>query len=64
AQLPGVSVFHAGTKLEGDKLVANGGRVLTICATAPTAAKARSRAYEAAATIQWADKMLRSDIGL
>ncbi|MCL1513003.1 phosphoribosylamine--glycine ligase [Parasaccharibacter sp. TMW 2.1891] len=63
-QLPGVSVFHAGTKQDGDRLLANGGRVLTICATGPTAAKARSRAYEAAATIQWDDKMLRSDIGL
>ncbi len=63
-QLPGVSVFHAGTKLENGKLLANGGRVLTICATAKTAEKARARAYEAAATIQWDDKMLRSDIGL
>ncbi|MXV44017.1 phosphoribosylamine--glycine ligase [Saccharibacter sp. 17.LH.SD] len=62
--LPGVQVFQAGTKIENDHLVANGGRVLTVCATAKTAEKARSRAYEAAATIQWKDKMLRSDIGV
>ncbi|MDF7674334.1 phosphoribosylamine--glycine ligase [Acetobacteraceae bacterium ESL0709] len=61
---PGVYVFHAGTILQGGQLVAAGGRVLTICAKAKTPEKARSRAYEAAASIQWADKMLRSDIGL
>lgn len=62
--VPGVKVFQAGTKMENGKLVANGGRVLTICATAPTLEKARARAYDAAATIQWEDKILRSDIGV
>lgn len=61
---PGVYVFHAGTKLQEGQLIAAGGRVLTICARAKTPEKARSRAYEAAAAIQWTDKMLRSDIGL
>lgn len=61
--LPGVELFHAGTTLKDGQLIASGGRVLTVCATAKTLAKARSRAYEAAATIQWDDKMLRSDIG-
>lgn len=61
--LPGVHVFHAGTHMDHHQLVASGGRVLTVCATAKTPAKARSRAYEAAATVEWNDKMLRSDIG-
>lgn len=61
---PGVFVFHAGTKMQDGQLVAAGGRVLTICAKAKTPEKARSRAYEAAAAIQWTDKTLRSDIGL
>lgn len=61
--LPGVQLFHAGTALKDGKLIASGGRVLTVCATGKTPAQARARAYEAAATIQWDDKMLRSDIG-
>ncbi|QHI95276.1 phosphoribosylamine--glycine ligase [Aristophania vespae] len=64
AAQPGVSVFHAGTAIKDGQLIASGGRVLTICATASTPEKARSRVYEAAAAIQWEDKMLRSDIGL
>lgn len=61
--VPGAHVFQAGTKLENGVLVADGGRVLTVCATAPTAAEARARAYEAAEAIRWDDKVYRSDIG-
>lgn len=63
AALPDVFLFHCGTKEENGQILANGGRVLSIAATGRTAEKARARAYEAAATIQWADKILRSDIG-
>ena len=48
-ELPGITVFHAGTKRVDGKLVTGGGRVLSVTAVAPTLAEARSRAYEAAA---------------
>lgn len=62
--VPGVSVFHAGTKLVDGVLVADGGRVLTVCAKAITPEDARRLAYEGASAIQWADKIFRTDIGL
>ncbi|QQX90516.1 phosphoribosylamine--glycine ligase [Gluconobacter sphaericus] len=62
--VPGVSVFHAGTTLVDGVLVADGGRVLTVCAKATTLEEARKLAYEGASAIQWEDKILRSDIGL
>lgn len=61
--VPGVSVFHAGTKLTNNVLVAAGGRVLTVCAKAQTPKEARHRAYEGAKAIQWEDKIFRNDIG-
>jgi phosphoribosylamine---glycine ligase len=61
--LPGVVVFHAGTKATDDGRVAtNGGRVLTVSATGPDLASARDRAYEAAALISWPGVHYRRDI--
>ncbi|GBR45116.1 phosphoribosylamine--glycine ligase [Gluconobacter roseus] len=62
--VPGVSVFHAGTKLADSVLVADGGRVLTVCAKAATPEEARKLAYEGASAIQWEDKIFRNDVGL
>ncbi|MDX2101756.1 MAG: phosphoribosylamine--glycine ligase [Alphaproteobacteria bacterium] len=59
----GVQVFHAGTKQRGDALVADGGRVLTVTATAPTLANARDRAYQALGAIQFPGGFFRRDIG-
>ncbi|TAD89141.1 MAG: phosphoribosylamine--glycine ligase [Alphaproteobacteria bacterium] len=59
----GVQVFHAGTKQRGDALVADGGRVLTVTATAPTLATARDRAYQALGAIQFPGGFFRRDIG-
>jgi phosphoribosylamine--glycine ligase len=59
---PGVVVFHAGTARRGDDIVANGGRVLNITATAPTLAEAVSRAYQAVDRIDWPDGFCRRDI--
>ena len=43
ASIPGVTVFHAGTALSSNgELIANGGRVLNVCATAPSVASSRS----------------------
>jgi phosphoribosylamine--glycine ligase len=63
AALPGVEVFHGGTGEQGQRLVANGGRVLDVCATGPHLAEALRRAYAAAAEIHWPSKVLRQDIG-
>ena len=63
AALPGITLFHAGTAREGGHIVAVGGRVLNITATAPTVAEAQKRAYQAAALIGWPDAFCRKDIG-
>ncbi|MET0605793.1 MAG: phosphoribosylglycinamide synthetase C domain-containing protein, partial [Beijerinckiaceae bacterium] len=58
-----VLVFHAGTALKDGALVANGGRVLAVTATAPTIIEAQRRAYAAVAKIDWPGGFCRSDIG-
>ncbi|HYW28931.1 MAG TPA: phosphoribosylamine--glycine ligase [Gaiellales bacterium] len=63
SELEGVSVFHAGTRREGDSLVVSGGRVLNVSATAHDLAAARERAYEAAGLIRFDGMQRRSDIG-
>ena len=62
-QVEGVTVFHAGTAHGGDGLVAKGGRVLAVTATAETFANARARAYRAVDQIDFADGFHRRDIG-
>ncbi|MGJ8529787.1 phosphoribosylamine--glycine ligase [Maritalea sp.] len=57
-----VKVFHAGTKLEGDKLVAVGGRVLNVTAKGATVQEARDRAYAAIDKIDWPEGFCRKDI--
>jgi phosphoribosylamine---glycine ligase len=59
----GVTIFHAGTARQGQDIVANGGRVLNVTATAPTLAEAVSRAYQAVDLIDWPDGFCRRDIG-
>jgi phosphoribosylamine--glycine ligase len=59
----GVVVFHAGTTLADGRLRAAGGRVLNVCARAPTLAEARARAYEAVDQIGWPEGFHRRDIG-
>jgi phosphoribosylamine--glycine ligase len=64
AALPGVSVFHSGTEAGPDgSVVAAGGRVLTICATAPDVQQARERAYAAVDAVVWPEGFCRRDIG-
>ncbi len=62
-QVEGVTVFHAGTAIEDDALVAKGGRVLAVTAVAGTFANARARAYRAVDQIDFADGFHRRDIG-
>jgi len=62
-QVEGVTVFHAGTALSNDGLVATGGRVLAVTAVAGSFANARARAYRAVDQIDFADGFHRGDIG-
>ncbi len=61
--LSGVKVFQAGTALRDGRLVANGGRVLSVTATGRTIAEAQARAYQAVDRIDWPDGFCRRDIG-
>lgn len=61
---PDVVVFHAGTARDGEgRLIANGGRVLNVCARGATLAEARARAYAAVEAIDLPGGFHRSDIG-
>jgi len=62
-KLDGVTVFHAGTKANGDKIVADGGRVLGVCAIGKTAKDAQAKAYQAVDAIDWPGGFCRRDIG-
>jgi len=61
--LPGVVVFHAGTKKDGDRLLTAGGRVLSVTATGPTLADAIDLAYRGVRRIGIRGAHFRSDIG-
>jgi phosphoribosylamine--glycine ligase len=63
AKVEGVQIFHAGTKAEGGKILANGGRVLNVSAIGKTVREAQARAYEAISHIHWPDGFCRHDIG-
>jgi len=63
AAVEGVEIFHAGTKAEGGKILANGGRVLDVSAIGKTVAEAQRRAYEAISKIRWPGGFCRHDIG-
>jgi phosphoribosylamine---glycine ligase len=58
-----VKIFHAGTALKEDQLVAYGGRVLNITATALTINEARAKAYAAVDAIDFPSGFCRRDIG-
>ena len=59
----GVKVFHAGTKIDNDRVVTSGGRVLCVTALGSDIADAKDRAYAAADHIDWTGRTLRRDIG-
>ena len=56
-------IFHAGTRLEGGRVLTDGGRVLGVTAWDDTLALAKARAYEAVERIHWSGAMYRTDIG-
>ena len=63
AAVAGVEIFHAGTKADGERILANGGRVLNVSALGRTVREARTRAYEAISRINWPEGFCRHDIG-
>jgi phosphoribosylamine---glycine ligase len=58
-----VEIFHAGTIERDGQILANGGRVLNICASGKTIAEAQQRAYAAVDRIRWPGGFCRRDIG-
>jgi phosphoribosylamine--glycine ligase len=58
-----VTVFHAGTALDGGRLVSAGGRVLAVTALGADAAEAQMKAYAAVDLIDWPEGFCRRDIG-
>lgn len=61
--VPNVEIFHAGTRRDGDRLLADGGRVLNVTGAGRTVADARDAAYAALAKIDWQGGFYRRDIG-
>jgi phosphoribosylamine---glycine ligase len=62
AKIDGVEIFHAGTVEKDGVILANGGRVLNVCAIGKTVTEARARAYQAIDAIRWPDGFCRRDI--
>jgi len=60
---PEIKIFHAGTKREGNQVLAPGGRVLGVTATGTDLSAARNRAYSAVDRIDWPGGFCRRDIG-
>jgi phosphoribosylamine--glycine ligase len=63
AAVEGVEIFHAGTRRQGNRILANGGRVLNVTALGRTIAEAQQRAYAAVDRIDWPEGFCRRDIG-
>jgi len=61
--MPGVKVYHAGTKADGARILAAGGRVLNVTARGGSVAEAQARAYAAVDAIDWPEGFCRRDIG-
>jgi len=62
AMIEGVEIFHARTVSKEGRILANGGRVLNVCATGKTVSEAQRRAYAAVERIKWPDGFCRHDI--
>ncbi len=63
AEVPGVTIFHAGTRIEDGRVLAAGGRVLNVTGQGATLAEAHERAYAAIDRIDWPEGFCRRDIG-
>ncbi|MGH6825509.1 phosphoribosylamine--glycine ligase [Methyloceanibacter sp.] len=63
ARNPDVQIFHAGTKRNGDRILADGGRVLGVTARGRDIREAQASAYAAVDKIEWPEGFCRHDIG-
>jgi len=63
ARVPGATVFHAGTRAQDGRVLADGGRVLGIVGTGASAESAKKAAYAAVDAIDWPSGFCRRDIG-
>ncbi|QDU81140.1 Phosphoribosylamine--glycine ligase [Polystyrenella longa] len=61
-EVEGAKVFHAGTALQGEKVVNDGGRVLGVTAIGADLTNAKLRAYQAVKQIRWEGAWCRKDI--
>jgi len=61
--IPGVAIFHAGTKFENDAYLTTGGRVLGVCASENDLAGTMGKIYEACGRIYFEAMHYRRDIG-
>ena len=59
---PAVEIFHAGTRRDGTRIIADGGRVLGVTARGKDVGEARDRAYKAVDKIEWPGGFCRRDI--
>ncbi len=64
AAVPGALVFHAGTRVEGGQVLADGGRVLTVVGVGGGLEEARGVAYGGVGKVRWREGFYRRDIGL
>jgi phosphoribosylamine--glycine ligase len=62
-KIPGVTVFHAGTKFENGQYLTSGGRVLGVCASEDTLAATMAKIYDACGRIHFEAMYYRRDIG-
>src|ERR1700760_4360325 len=62
-KIEGVEIFHAGTMAKDGQILANGGRVLNVCASGKSVLEAQQRAYAAVDRIEWPEGFCRRDIG-
>ncbi len=63
AEAAGALVFQAGTRRDGERLVADGGRVLAVTALGRDVREAQAKAYAAVERIDWPEGFCRRDIG-
>ena len=63
SRLKDVEIFHAGTREDDGRILADGGRVLNVTALGKTVGDAQKRAYKAVGHIDWPEGFCRSDIG-
>jgi phosphoribosylamine--glycine ligase len=63
ARDPDVQVFHAGTRRDGSRILADGGRVLGVTAKGSNIRAAQAKAYAAVDKIDWPGGFCRRDIG-